>query len=237
MDVDINLLKSLIDKGFTNKELANELKISRGSVIRIKSENNLKSKFNELKWETKDCLFCEKQFKCLISEERKFCSKNCTITFLNIERTQRKINENSSLIEKDNKIYKICEGCNLEYKIDRNYKKRKYCSIKCQQNIKKDKNFEDIRNGEDRGRIVSKKFLIELYGEKCMKCGWCERNPITNKVPIELEHKDGNSTNNTLENIELLCPNCHSLTSTYKALNKGNGRYKRRERYKDGKSY
>ena len=79
--------------------------------------------------------------------------------------------------------------------------------------------------------------LVKNNGEKCMKCGWCEKNPITNKVPIELEHKDGNSENNNLDNLELLCPNCHSLTSTYKALNKGNGRHKRRERYKEGKSY
>ena len=79
--------------------------------------------------------------------------------------------------------------------------------------------------------------LIKENGEKCMKCGWCEINPLTNKVPIELEHKDGNSENNNLDNLELLRPNCHSLTPTYKALNKGKGRYKRRERYKEGKSY
>jgi predicted HNH restriction endonuclease len=70
-----------------------------------------------------------------------------------------------------------------------------------------------------------------------MQCGWDKINLHTNKVPIELEHIDGNSTNNELSNLKLLCPNCHSLTSTYKALNKGNGRHKRMERYKEGKSY
>ena len=70
-----------------------------------------------------------------------------------------------------------------------------------------------------------------------MECGWNKINPITNKVPIELEHIDGNSENNSLDNLKLLCPNCHSLTPTYKALNIGNGRYKRMKRYKDGKSY
>ena len=82
-----------------------------------------------------------------------------------------------------------------------------------------------------------KLFLIKKHGEKCMKCGWSEINPSTNKVPIELEHKDGNSDNNDLENLELLCPNCHSLTPTYKALNKVKGRHKRREIYKEGKSF
>ena len=51
-----------------------------------------------------------------------------------------------------------------------------------------------------------------------------------------LEHIDGNSENNSLDNLKLLCPNCHSLTPTYKNLNKGNGRFKRMERYNKGKS-
>ena len=61
-----------------------------------------------------------------------------------------------------------------------------------------------------------------------MKCGWSERNPITKKVPIQMEHIDGNSENNSIENLELLCPNCHSLTPTFGALNKGRGRKNRK---------
>jgi 5-methylcytosine-specific restriction endonuclease McrA len=82
-----------------------------------------------------------------------------------------------------------------------------------------------------------KKYLIEKYGEKCMECGWDEKHPITGNVPIELEHIDGNSKNNELKNLKLLCPNCHSLTPTYKALNKGNGRHNRMKRYYEGKSF
>ena len=52
-----------------------------------------------------------------------------------------------------------------------------------------------------------------------------------------VEHVDGNSANHGEDNLKLLCPNCDSLTSTYKALNRGNGRFKRRDRYKDGKSF
>ena len=48
---------------------------------------------------------------------------------------------------------------------------------------------------------------------------------------------DGNYTNNKEENLTLLCPNCHSLTKTYKGANKGNGRHNRMKRYYDGKSY
>jgi hypothetical protein len=45
--------------------------------------------------------------------------------------------------------------------------------------------------------------------------------PTIGNVPVEVEHKDGNHKNNSPDNIILLCPNCHSLTPTYKALNIG----------------
>lgn len=47
---------------------------------------------------------------------------------------------------------------------------------------------------------------------------------------MELEHIDGNSENNDLSNLTLLCPNCHSLTSTYKGRNIGNGRTLKKEK-------
>ena len=67
-------------------------------------------------------------------------------------------------------------------------------------------------------------YLINSRGEKCELCGWGEVNPHTGNIPIELEHKDGDFRNNCIDNLCLLCPNCHSLTATYKSLNKGKGR-------------
>jgi hypothetical protein len=70
-----------------------------------------------------------------------------------------------------------------------------------------------------------------------MECGWDKINPVSKKCPIELEHIDGNSENNDLINLKLLYPNCHSLTSTYKNLNRGNGIHEKMIRYKEGKSF
>jgi hypothetical protein len=79
-----------------------------------------------------------------------------------------------------------------------------------------------------RGKTATAKFikqyLIELRGEKCECCDWNKRNVHSGNIPIELNHIDGNFTNNHIDNLELLCPNCHSLTKTYKSLNTGNGR-------------
>jgi hypothetical protein len=52
----------------------------------------------------------------------------------------------------------------------------------------------------------------------CNKCGISEWQGF--KIPLELEHKDGNSTNNVRENLEGLCPNCHSITDTWRGRNK-----------------
>lgn len=72
-----------------------------------------------------------------------------------------------------------------------------------------------------------KKRLIKdkVLEEKCASCNgvsWGSRttkNMIV-KMPLELEHKNGNKFDNRLENLELLCPNCHSFTLTYGGRNK-----------------
>lgn len=110
-----------------------------------------------------------------------------------------------------------------------------YCNNKCQKAFEKQLTFDKVENGKANSRHV-KIYLIEKYGEKCMdpKCAWdFSQRPIK----VELEHIDGNSENNNLFNCILLCPNCHSMTNTYKAKNKGNGRYSRRLRYKENKSH
>lgn len=69
-----------------------------------------------------------------------------------------------------------------------------------------------------------RKYVIQLRGSKCELCGWDKVSEHTGKSPLHLDHIDGNYKNSSLENLRVLCPNCHSLTSTYGSLNRGNGR-------------
>ena len=46
--------------------------------------------------------------------------------------------------------------------------------------------------------------------ENCLNTEW-----LGNPIPLQLHHKDGNHNNNYIENLQILCPNCHSLTSTF----------------------
>jgi len=112
----------------------------------------------------------------------------------------------------------------------------KFCSNKCCLDHKEQEKSIAFQSGNV-SSVVAKKILIKLHGFKCMDCGWDKINPLSNKCPVELEHIDGNSQNNLPENLKLLCPNCHSLTPTYKALNVGKGRHSRRERYQNNKSF
>lgn len=75
------------------------------------------------------------------------------------------------------------------------------------------------------------RYLLQKYSNECSLCGWCEINPTTGKIPLEIDHIDGNSENNLESNLRLLCPNCHSLTPTYKNLNRGKGRKWRQAKY------
>jgi len=71
--------------------------------------------------------------------------------------------------------------------------------------------------------IQSHKLKLRLLAEglkqhKCECCGITEWNG--QPTPIELDHIDGNRYNNTIENLRILCPNCHAQTDTYRGKNK-----------------
>ncbi|MEU0075131.1 HNH endonuclease signature motif containing protein [Streptomyces sp. NPDC006332] len=61
--------------------------------------------------------------------------------------------------------------------------------------------------------------LVLLRGQRCEKCGWAEVNPVSGRVPLHVDHIDGDRTKNRPEDLRLLCPNCHALTPNYQHLN------------------
>lgn len=73
-------------------------------------------------------------------------------------------------------------------------------------------------------------FLYEKAHYKCEECGFEGYNRKTNNTILQIHHIDGDSGNNCVENLKVLCPNCHAMTENYMALNKGNSA--RDKRYK-----
>jgi HNH endonuclease len=106
-----------------------------------------------------------------------------------------------------------------------------YCSLTCQQSHRHSRYIQAWLRGEKDGArgVVEvsghvRKWVKETHGEKCSSCGWAERNVHTGRIPLHLDHIDGDWRNNRPENLRFLCPNCHALTATYGAQNRGKGR-------------
>ena len=59
--------------------------------------------------------------------------------------------------------------------------------------------------------------LIYLKGHRCEHCGL--RIWMGKPIPLEMHHIDGSHLNNEIDNLQLLCPNCHALTNNYRGKN------------------
>ena len=156
------------------------------------------------------CINCDTEFQTSETKNGKYCSSSCAAKVNNPKRAK----------------VKVCPYCKIEF----SSMARTYCSLKCSTDIKK---IYEI--SETNSPPVIKRILLEQRGYKCEGCDNTEWKGVP--IPLELEHKDGNSGNNFEDNLLLLCPNCHALTPTYKGRNKGNGRAWRRLRYQKGQSY
>lgn len=117
---------------------------------------------------------------------------------------------------------KECLNCKKEIKNN-----KKFCDNSCHREFL---NKEQIKKwklkkwtgttGYGQVSDTIKKYIFEKNKNKCEICGWDKVNKKTNKIPLQIHHIDGNALNNFEENIQLLCPNCHSLTENFGSLNK-----------------
>lgn len=71
------------------------------------------------------------------------------------------------------------------------------------------------------GRKLQLQELREQQNNSCLFCGISEWRG--QKIVLELDHVDGNSSNNVRKNLRLLCPNCHSQTDTWRGRNINSG--------------
>ena len=61
--------------------------------------------------------------------------------------------------------------------------------------------------------IKKKMFRDAVKEKRCEECGGSLWGGID--IPLELHHLDGNKWNNRIENLKILCPNCHAITENY----------------------
>lgn len=110
---------------------------------------------------------------------------------------------------------------------------KKYCSKECLRDYRYHANIALWKKGSLTGGSPGKvapyvrRYLIEARGESCEQCAWNTRHTITDKVPLEVHHINRHDDHSEA-NLQLLCPNCHSLTLSFRGLNRGKGRKYRR---------
>ncbi len=162
------------------------------------------------------CPNCEKPIE-YGKRRNKFCSQSCSAGYNN-----------------KNRMKKDYGSCYCGEKLIRN--NQKFCSTKCQRDSDYEHYIAEWKLGNRDGvrgeygiSLNIRRYLYDKYDSKCSCCGWCKVNQHTGNIPLEIEHIDGDYTNNDESNLTLLCPNCHSLTPTYKGANAGNGRKKRKK--------
>lgn len=155
------------------------------------------------------CMECEKPLP-YDKRSNKFCNRSCSAS--NTNRGSRK--HGRAPID--------CLWCGCKVKNGDN----KFCSKDCF-HIYKYHTFinrwmldvEDGMRGKDGISDTIRRYLFEKYNSSCQRCGWGQINIYTSKVPLTIHHIDGNHRNNKEYNLELLCPNCHSLTDNYGSRN------------------
>lgn len=70
-------------------------------------------------------------------------------------------------------------------------------------------------------KLKNRLFKEGLKVRECEECGWAEKSE-DGRLPLELDHINGDSRDNRLENLRILCPNCHSLKPTHRGRNRKN---------------
>ena len=67
-------------------------------------------------------------------------------------------------------------------------------------------------------KLKKRLFAEKLKSEYCEHCGWAKKAK-DGRIPLELDHINGINNDNRIENLRILCPNCHSLQPTHRGKN------------------
>ena len=114
-----------------------------------------------------------------------------------------------------------CKVCGKETEWT-HQKMDKYCSNTCSGEGKLLESIERAKQGLVKERPTLRKVLARINGYTCECCGVSEWNG--KEITLQVDHINGLANDNSIENLRLICPNCHSQSDTFGGRNKGQGR-------------
>lgn len=191
----------------------------------------------ESKWESEKANL-QKLVNENISYEEIGRKYNCTgsnikkvLKRLNIKlNPKRSINSSEHFNKKEHK----CLYCGAELNTN-----RKYCNTSCQTKYEYESYIQDWKNGKELGHgprykisTQVRRYLLEKHNYSCENCGCNLINPFTKLSILQIHHIDGNASNTSESNLQLLCPNCHAMTENFGSRNESSVREYRKEDYK-----
>lgn len=214
---DIELECKWCNKKFIKKEIDYKNQINRGQIdfycsLSCSAKSQMKLQFGKRKEKyllnPKKCIECGKELD-YKKRNYKYCSCSCRTIYFH----KNGIVNNFKTGRYAPKKCKICGTLT----------KSIYCSEECELENDKLLRIEKLKSGNYSstpysGRTTLKRALVDIRGYKCESCGLDKWKDVD--IPLTVHHIDGNACHNILENLKLLCWNCHSITDNFSRRNK-----------------
>ena len=152
------------------------------------------------------CTNCAKTFEKNItaandSKTNHFCTRSCSASYNNKYRSR-----------KDRRPDFTCMHCNNTKKSSHNG--QTFCDNICAHEYKTTLTFKSF----EEGNVISHRLCKKYWISKDRRCHTCNLEEWQGEpIPLELDHINGDGTDNTIGNTRIICPNCHAQTHNYKS--------------------
>jgi hypothetical protein len=144
---------------------------------------------------------------------QKFCSRGCSASFNNSARPRRERSNGGVRVDG-----RACRSCLAILTIEQ----KTFCSQRCGAEWKHTQVCEKIKRGERVGVTALRQYLFRTRPHQCEICDGTEW--FGQPMPLVMDHIDGDPSNDDLNNLRLICPNCDRFLPTFGSRNRGRGR-------------
>lgn len=192
---------------YCSVECVKEVKNSKNPLDRICFNNDCKKDFSVQRR----------------SDKKKYCSRTCATIANNLLRGRKQRKSGT----------KSCKICETKISEVSTHCKAHYTEAQKEERIRRWIDGEWDGNTKTGLSTTIREYLLEQANYACEKCGFDKRHPDDGRPVLEINHKDGDAYNSWFinpnntdkndksSNLEVICPNCHSLSSNYRARNIG----------------